>query len=735
MRYLVLLRGSPGCGKSTFISNNHLEQYTISADEIRLLFQTPVFYPDGRFGISQQNEKRVWDLLFQLLEARMERGEFTIVDATHSKPSDFAKYKKLKDKYRYRMFCVDFSDVPIEVTKARNNDRATYKYVPEAVIDNMYARIKAFDIPNYVVKVKPEQFSQIFKYNSPDYSKYKKIHHIGDIHGCFDPIAKYFATGLNDDELYIFIGDYIDRGIQNVEVLEFLMNIANQPNVIMLEGNHEIWLWKWANNERVESREFEIYTRPQLEAANIDKAKVRQFYRKLAQTVCYRYNGKLIFVCHGGLSVLPNNLLFVATDQLIKGVGKYADMLQVTESFTHSTSDNIIHVFGHRNVECHPIKLGHCRNICERVEFGGNLRVYTIDTTGTEAYIEIDNKTIRPPTAKSKNTGLNNISSVAALIAEMEKYPSDISKRHCGGNIFSYNFTRDVFSKALWNDITIKARGLFVNTSTAEIVARAYDKFHNVGQHGTKLYDLKQRLQFPVTAYVKENGYLGITGYNNEQDCLFIASKSTNSGPFAETFNGRLSVKLANSDMREEFEQLLKDRNLSALFEVIEPEYDPHIIEYKTNQLILLDLVNRTPEFRKLPYSEVCEIANHFGFDVKQQAYVFQKWADFETWYNVVIAEDWKYNGEYIEGFVLEDSSGYMTKVKLDYYSFWKQMRTYMASLIKGTNINYSGIYAARMNDVFGYMREKHTAGELANYTSIIALRRDFNRSKLNQNK
>ena len=37
MRTLVLLRGLPGAGKSTWIKEQGLEPYTLSADQIRLL--------------------------------------------------------------------------------------------------------------------------------------------------------------------------------------------------------------------------------------------------------------------------------------------------------------------------------------------------------------------------------------------------------------------------------------------------------------------------------------------------------------------------------------------------------------------------------------------------------------------------------------------------------------------------------------------------------------------------
>jgi len=101
MRSIVILRGSPGSGKYTWIKKMNLEKYTLCADDLRLLTESPVMTEYGT-TISQKNDGYVWTLLFELLEKRMDRGEFVIVDATHSKSSDFSKYNALCEKYRYR---------------------------------------------------------------------------------------------------------------------------------------------------------------------------------------------------------------------------------------------------------------------------------------------------------------------------------------------------------------------------------------------------------------------------------------------------------------------------------------------------------------------------------------------------------------------------------------------------------------------------------------------------------
>ena len=54
MRLLMLFRGAPGCGKSTFIKDMGWEPYTISPDNIRMMMSSLQMQPDGRRGISQK---------------------------------------------------------------------------------------------------------------------------------------------------------------------------------------------------------------------------------------------------------------------------------------------------------------------------------------------------------------------------------------------------------------------------------------------------------------------------------------------------------------------------------------------------------------------------------------------------------------------------------------------------------------------------------------------------------
>ena len=252
MRYLFVLRGAPASGKSTWIKENELEPYTISTDSLRLMYQSPVTTVEGDRKISQNNDKEVWNLLMELLERRMENGELVVIDATHYKSSLINRYKDLVSKYRYRVYVVDFSNVSEEELKRRNATRG-FRKVPDEVIEKM---VVALADTNEVKKqykiVSPEEAITLI--NSPlepfDANEYEKVVIFGDIHGCYDPLKEYFDKNpFNENYNYIFCGDYLDRGTQNKEVLEFLISLKDKKNCVFLEGNHETWLRKYSQKD------------------------------------------------------------------------------------------------------------------------------------------------------------------------------------------------------------------------------------------------------------------------------------------------------------------------------------------------------------------------------------------------------------------------------------------------------------------------------------------------------
>ena len=270
MRTLLLLRGAPGSGKSTWIEENNLQNYTLEADKFRQLTSNPVLGLNGDLHITQDNDRLAWDLLFQALESRMQRGDFTIVDATHSSQAMFSKYRGLIDKYRYKVYYKEF-DVSLEELEHRNKIRPEHKRVPIDAVKRIKALIDNTNPSAFASEIK--DISEIINYWTEDLTEtYENVKVIGDIQGCYSVLKEAIGSNLNPRTKYIFAGDILDRGIENKEVLDFMLSIYTKPNVVFIEGNHDTHLRNWAMDTRPLTksgkphipREFEFKTLPQL---------------------------------------------------------------------------------------------------------------------------------------------------------------------------------------------------------------------------------------------------------------------------------------------------------------------------------------------------------------------------------------------------------------------------------------------------------------------------------------
>lgn len=724
MRDLIILRGCPGAGKSTWIKENHLEQYTLSPDNIRNMVCAPILTPDKtNLSISQSNDNYVWSLLYELLEKRMQNGDFTIIDATHSKSSDFSRYNSLCSTYRYRKYFVSFTDVPIETCKERNKTREEYKRVPEDVIDKMYARFQTQEKTSGWKEIKKEEFWNTFENKLFDFNNYKKIHIIGDIHGCFEPLKKYILSQtlteyqdnvtsenlsqfLNDEDFYLFVGDYTDRGIQNKEVLEFIYNICEFKNVLLLEGNHEIWPYYFATDqyEKIKSREFLENTKSQL--MDIEPTKLRQIYRKLGQMAYFTFRGQNYFVTHAGLNLVPENIHLISTNQFIKGVGKWET--DIDKVFTENS--DIIQVHGHRNPNYEEQRPDlNSYSLEDRVEFGGNLRVLVL---------EDDNIFM----SKIKNTVFKEKQEIPEIkkepltednLVEVLRNDVHIKETILDDNISSFNFTRDAFENKVWTKETVKARGLFIDTSINKIVARGYEKFFNINEmEFTKLFNLKILFESdePVISYKKYNGFLGILSYYHGK--LQFHSKSSNKGDYANYFKD-LFYKQFNNSQVEYFTNYLEKNNRSLTFEVIDIENDPHIIEEKESRVVLLDIIYNELEFKKEPYDKLVEFANKGKISnqyYKQIYTIIPTYRDLIELYEKH-KDELNMEDEDIEGVVIECGK-FMTKLKFNYYYFWKHLRSVSESVLCGRKVRTGSLLNETSNLFYKFLKDKYDEDE-----------------------
>jgi len=115
---------------------------------------------------------------------------------------------------------------------------------------------------------------------------------LGDVHGQFSDLLHFFEISNVEESSYLFLGDYVDRGKQSLEVIVLLLalKLRRPDNFFLLRGNHEC-----ASITRI----YGFY----------DECK-RRFNIKLWKSFCDVFNcfplaasiDEKIFCCHGGLS-------------------------------------------------------------------------------------------------------------------------------------------------------------------------------------------------------------------------------------------------------------------------------------------------------------------------------------------------------------------------------------------------------------------------------------------------
>lgn len=728
MKLLLVLRGVPGCGKSTWIKEHDLEEYALSPDNIRLMFSAPELGLDGKYHISSKCDKHVWSFLNERLEARMKNGDTTVIDATHTKESYLKDYKKLCKQYNYRMIVVDFSSIDLDTIKLRNYRRESYKQVPEEVIDRMYQQISNPLQGNYEI-YKYDEFPNldnfVYKING---NNYNKVVVFGDIHNCYSPLKEYFNKNTESDKnLYVFVGDYFDRGIQGKEVLQFCLDHCEKENFIFLTGNHEKWIKNWLENG--DNADLSSDFKNSLEQFGELKHELSKFYRrlKLATKVIFgkEFDHYFFNITHGGLS---SHLSFqTSAIQCIKGVGDYDDLEKVEKAFDKHNESSIVqsvghhyyNVHGHRNINENPTisKSGYNINLEGKVEFGGELRIVELNYDNSGMHIvpvEIKNHTFRLCEESPSWNALNK-----SIIKDLEK-SSLIHKKDLGDGIASYNFTREAFFSQKWNNLTTTARGLFVDTKSGNVIARSYPKFFQPEEvPSTQWRNLEKNLVFPVDAYLKENGFLGIVSVWNDQ--LFIASKSTNQGEYADNFSRILKTHVKYDKLKE----YLKKNNCSAIFECVDPFNDPHIIEYTNEKVVLLDIVQNdfTDTFKS--YEEVQKLAHEIGCNCKQWCKTCKSLDELKSFIRCFDETD----DNEIEGFVFIDQNKFMLKYKTPYYKFWKEMRKMKDYINKGNNKEYCSTKTSLpgqydlMHNLFSFMTNIKQGSIDLDTLSIIDIR------------
>ena len=554
MRKLVILYGVPCSGRDEFVKENGLEKYTVSEDILRVMVASTNIDIDGTIEVSRRDDRWVSEKIRDILERRFYHGLFTVYKPSNTSQSEITQLKQMAYKYNYKVYCIDFSHVSFNSIKERNENKDPEDRIDTKLLSKMYDKLAYSPIPQGMEVLKPNQANEIF-HKIEDYSNWKRINFIGDIHGCYDALVKLIEP-INDDELYVFCGDYLDRGIQNVKTIEYIMELQDRKNTIFLFGNHERHLKNWANREPIVSQQFQNFTRKELESAGVSTKKVKRFCDNLKECFYGEYHGRKIIACHGGISNIPKHIDFIASDQLVSGVGKYKDGIQIEKSFCRNVENTIL-VHGHRNVmneSIHPAP--NCYNLENGVEIGGTIRMISISKDKEEPKEVV-------------NTVFGNGS--ATLTKEEIENVSKMVKNHF-------------------------ADGILIDENEAKIIVRTYKP----DEIQTKTIDevSKNSVSTPSTIYKVLNGDIcSFSSYKGEPKYF---------GPSG------FETALKNIVGEETIEQLniyCNQNNATISF----------IWDDSINEIVLIDIFINHLSLNKLYFDKLFEVSRKFRLPIKKK--------------------------------------------------------------------------------------------------------------------
>lgn len=260
MRLLFILTGILGSGKSYDIKKHQLEHLTISTDNLRIMNGTLLPYIDKSSNVDNFLDNIVFPQIMQMLENRMIYGQTTILDSIGL--YDINDILDMAKAYRYRIVYVVYDKYNIDECYKNITSRYCNNSISYDVLIKYQTRL--IDFKKKHKDYETDLYSAVTKWNTfylqqDTFNQYENITVIPDLHGSYNVFSKFLEDNnmLQDTKkAYIFLGDYIDRGENNVSMIESLIWLASLENVYLIMGNHDLRLFSWAFNKSYSGNNF-----------------------------------------------------------------------------------------------------------------------------------------------------------------------------------------------------------------------------------------------------------------------------------------------------------------------------------------------------------------------------------------------------------------------------------------------------------------------------------------------
>lgn len=312
---LVLLIGASSAGKSTFAAQHFPPSAVISSDQCRIMVA-------DSDQVLTANEA-TFSVLHLIVEKRLERGLFTVVDATNLDEGGRKNLINLAYRYYLKPQAIVLN-TDLEALRERNANRED-RNLSERNLMRQHRRVQ-----QAIRYLRKEGFQRVYILRDPKAkisfrpmpsnfnSETGPFDIIGDVHGCFDelvtlleklgyrisadpsPDSYGFQVGHPAQRKVVFVGDLVDRGPASHKVLRLAMSMMKNGQALCVPGNHDDKLRRYLKGNKVKIAHGLAETIEQLQTEPEEfRTAVSAFFRTLPYHLELD-EGRLL-VAHAGL--------------------------------------------------------------------------------------------------------------------------------------------------------------------------------------------------------------------------------------------------------------------------------------------------------------------------------------------------------------------------------------------------------------------------------------------------
>lgn len=236
MAKLVITRGLPGCGKSTFarawVGESPDTRAEVNRDALRLML--------GGFTVgTHEQESMVTKIQHTAIRDLLKSGKDVVSSDTNLQDKYMRELYRIANSVGAEVEVIDMTNVPLDTVRIRNSNRTDKVPVPDAVITRMFQQIKDKAYPLPLPNMDSAGKAPDFYYGGPDLPEADICDIDGTVASCAGIRSPYdYSMVLKDRPRKAIIDLLVSRAIDGRK----LIFVSGRPDINHVRADTSLWL-------------------------------------------------------------------------------------------------------------------------------------------------------------------------------------------------------------------------------------------------------------------------------------------------------------------------------------------------------------------------------------------------------------------------------------------------------------------------------------------------------------